>query len=456
MSSLSRRNLWSFSVGTLGRDFIYTMVTMFLIVFLTEVLDLDDQTMWWVSGIILAARVFDAFTDILMGGVVDNSRTRWGAYKPWIALGVLVSAACAVTLFTDTGLRGPAFVAFFAVTYLLWGLAWTTNDIPYWSLLPALTLVPTERERLASATKIFATIGLFAAVVSVTPVTRALGGGPTAWTTFVAAGAVAMVAFQAVTVIGVREPSLTRPQERTGIRELFAIVIRNDQLVAVAFTMILFITAYTTTTTFGIYFFKYAYRDETMYSPFAAVLGVAQLLGYAVFPTLSRWLGRRRLFGAGIAMSMAGYVVFFLSPMNMVIIGAAGLLLFTANSIIVVLMLVAVSDCIEYGQWRSGRRNGAVTFSLQPFIYKVAGALGSGVVAVTLILTGINSAADADDVTPAGLLGMKVAMMGLPAALIAAAFLVYRRWYRIDNELHARIVAELRSRGQLGRDAEPG
>ena len=447
----NRRNAWSFAVGTLGRDFVYTMVTLFLLVFLTEVLDLDDATMWWVNGILLAARLFDAFTDIIMGGIVDNTRTRWGAYKPWIVVGILAASVFAILLFTDTGLRGGQFLVWFAVVYVLWGVAWTLNDIPYWSMLPALTLDPRERERISSLTKVFATVGLFVAVVAVIPVTNALGGDARAWTTFVSWGVVAMLGFQAITVVGVRQPPIVRPQQRTSLRELAGIVLHNDQLVATAASMILFTTGYVTTTTFGVYFFKYAYRDEGMYAPFAAVLGVAQLLGFALFPLARRWMSRRALFTAAIVMCVLGYAVFFFSPMNMIPIGIAGLLIFVANAVIVVLIIVFLTDCIEYGQWRTGRRNGAVTFALQPFINKVAGALATAIAGATLILTGINSAPTVDSVTDEGLLGMRIMMMVFPVVLIVLAYLVYLRWYRIDEAFHTRIVADLRERGELAQ-----
>ena len=106
-----RRNKWTFGVGTVGRDMVYTLVSMFLVVYLTEVVNLPNDQLWWATTLILAARLFDAVADIVMGAVVDNTRTRWGHYKPWIAGGAIASATITTLLFTDLHLSGGAFVA---------------------------------------------------------------------------------------------------------------------------------------------------------------------------------------------------------------------------------------------------------------------------------------------------------------------------------------------------------
>lgn len=443
-----RRNRWAFAIGTLGRDMVYSMMALFLIVFLTEVLDVDDATLWWINGILLAARVLDAFTDIIMGGIIDNTATRWGPYKPWIASGAVLVGVLTVLLFTDMGLRGPTLVFAFTVVYLAWGLSFTMNDIGYWSLLPSLTNDPNERERLSALTKVFATLGLFTTVVGIVPLTAMLGGGAPAWTTFAACAVTVMLLGQAVTLFGVREPAHRPPQERTKVRELFGIITGNDQLVWTAIAMMLFLIGYNTTTSFGVYFFKYAYRDESMYAPFAAILGGAQLLGFALFPVLRRRMSRRNLFTLAMSLVVSGYLVFFFSPMNLIPIGISGLLLFSGQAMVVVLMIVSLADCIEYGHWKLGRRNGAVTFAVQPFINKVGGAVATAATGATLILTGINEASGPDDVTQGGLLGLRTMMLIFPLLLMAISYLIYRRGYRIDGPIREQILADLAARGE--------
>ena len=144
-----------------------------------------------------------------------------------------------------------------------------------------------------------------------------------------------------------------------------------------------------------------------------------------------------------------GYVVFFLSPMNMVPLGIAGFFLFTGQGFIQLLMLMFLADCVEYGQWKLRKRQESLTFSFQPLINKIGGAVSSGIITSTLILSGINRAATPQDVSAEGILLMKGAMLVLPLLFILAGFLVYRRYYKLDEALHTQIIKELMVRGDL-------
>jgi sugar (glycoside-pentoside-hexuronide) transporter len=448
---LDRRNKWTFGIGTIGRDMVYTLVSMYLIFFLSDVMKIPAWEFLWVSSLILLARLVDAAADIGMGALVDNTRTRWGQYKPWIAGGVVASAIFTVLLFSDLGFSGWTLIAGFAVVYLFWSFSWTANDIPYWSMMPALTIDQKQREKFGSIAKIFATIGLFTVVVAVIPVTTALTpvvGAVPAWTWFALGLVIIMVLGQLVTLIGVKVPTIVAVQERTSLKALGRAVFGNDQLLWTALAMVLFMTGYLTTTTFGTYYFKYVYGDEAMYSPFGAVLVASQLLGYGIFPFFSRRFSRHALFTASIGLILAGYLVFFFSPTHIAFIAVAGLLLFIGDAFVTILMLVFLTDTIEYGHWKLGHRNGSVTFAVQPFINKVGAALSTQIVAVMIVIAAVNPD-HPQDTTADGLLTIKIGMLVIPPILIVISYLIYRAKYRIDAGFYAQIVAELKERGEL-------
>ena len=452
--SVDTRNRITFGLGTIGRDMLYSLVSMYLIFYLTDILQTDSKTLWWLTGIILFARIFDALNDPIMGTIVDNTRSRFGKFKPWILIGALLSGLFTILLFTDMNLSGSAYAVAFAIIYVDWGISFTVNDISYWSMMPSLSMDQKVREKIGAFARICANIGLFTVVAGIVPITTALGESlgsmKQAYFVFTIAVVVIMWIGQSITLFGVREPrELFKNQETTTLKGMIMAIFRNDQLLYTAISMALFMIGYVTTTSFGLYFFKYAYGDEGMYAIFAIILGVAQITALALFPMFSKRFPRRRLYQGATVMVVLGYIVFFFSPMNMIFIGTAGLLLFMGQAFIQLLMLVFLADTIEYGQWKLGRRNDSVSFSLQPFINKMGGAVASGITGATVIISGINDAKDASDVTAEGLLIMKTAMLVLPLVCIAAGYFVYHFKYKIDQKFFDQIVSDLKQRGEI-------
>lgn len=454
-----QRNKWFFGLGTIGRDMFYTTVATYLIFFLTDILNLPDATMWWMAIILTVLRVFDALNDPVMGMVVDNAGGRFGKFKPMIALGALLGAAFMVPMFADFGLGQTAYLVLFAVLYLGWDICYGANDIAYWSMLPALSVYPHEREKIGAFARICANLGMYAVVVGILPLTRmleaVLGGAKQAWLVFAAGTAVLMILFQLFTLLGVREQrEVFKKEEKYGLRSLLHLLKGNDQLRVTILSMGLFMVGYSTTTGFGLHFFKYAFGDEGQYPLFALVLGLAQLSALIAFPLFSHRFSRRKLYTLAILLVVLGYVIFFLSPMRMALLGIAGFLMFVGQAFIQLLMLMFLADCVEYGQWKLFKRQESLTFSFQPLINKLGGAVSSGIVSITLILSGINRAQSAAEVSPAGIALMKGAMLLLPLLFILASFVIYRRWYRLDEALHTRILKELMVRGDLKDSAQ--
>jgi melibiose permease/lactose/raffinose/galactose permease len=450
MKIKANHNRYTFGLGTIGRDMLYSMVSIYLLFFLTDILNLPNSMMWWMTGALTILRIFDAVNDPIMGFLVDNTHTRFGKFKPWIVIGGIVGGILTVLLFFDFGLSGAGYVTLFVIIYLLWDLTYGANDIAYWSMLPSLTLDQKEREKTGSFARICANIGLFSVVVGILPVTNALGGDKKAWQITIIAIVLITWAFLCFTVFGVKEDkSIHVKQEATSLKEMFGILFKNDQLLFTAISMALFMIGYCTTTTFGVYYFKYAFKNEGMYSVFAAILGVSQLAALVVFPLFSKRFSRKTLYAVSTILVVIGYVIFFFSPMNMIFIGIAGILIFVGQAFIQLLMLMFLTDTVEYGQWKLGRRNESITFSVQPFINKIGGAIANGIVGVTLIISGINAAATPNDVTDSGLLIMKLAMLILPLFFIVVGYIIYRKKFKIDKQLFDKIIVDLTDRGDI-------
>lgn len=443
------RNRLSFGLGTLGRDMVGALISMYLMFYLTEILDLSGREIAAVTTILVVMRVFDALNDPVMGVLVDNTKTRWGKFKPWIAGGALLWGLTAIGMFVDTGASGVRFALIFTIVYLAYEIAYTINDISYYAMLPSLSQDQKEREKIGTFARIFANIGLFTVVVGVLPATKALGerlgDQQQGWLAFAAICVAVMLVFQSITVIFTRQKVIVE-SESTSLRELFGIIVKNDQLLWVVVSMLIFMAGYMTVTSLGIYYFKYIFGDEDQYPKFALVLGVSQLAGLASYPLVSRYLSRSTIQSLASAMCITGLVVFAAAGSNWPMITFGGILLFVGQAFIQMLLLMYVTDCVEYGHWKLGRRNESITVSLQPLVYKGSAALGSAFVGLAVIWSGITGLNDSTQLSSEGIIFFKIVMMGIPIILMGISWFLLHRNYRITESFFEQILLDISER----------
>lgn len=475
---VSTRTRLSYGIGCIGRDANYTLVSNFIMTYLTLAVGLTNWQLGAVGVVMVIARVWDAVNDPMMGTIIDNTHTRFGKFKPYILCGALLNSVIVVLLFTTRVQGEVLFVVLFAVTYILWGMTYTMNDIAYWSMLPSLTVDPKERESVTSLARIGANIGLFA-VTALVPMLTA--GRMVVMYRNIAIGVAALfVACQILIVVGVQEKRnviTASGQTHSRLRDIVTTVFKNDQLVAIAGAILLFNIGYFTTTAFGVQFFYFDYGNYggMEFTFFALTIGVAQILTLALSPVLSKRLNRRGQFTLGIAMVVIGYLGFmavgYVLPMNMAVLCLIGFILFAGQALIQLLNYVLLADTVEYGQWKLGTRNESVIFSVNPFITKLASAVQAGIFSLTMILSGLNRyseqlsglendpALTADEVIrqgnqivagipPSATLIMRLSMIILPLALILLSFVIYRKKYIITEEKYAEILADLTKRAQ--------
>ena len=393
----------------------------------------------------------------------DSTKTKWGKFKPWILIGMIGTGILTVLMFHNFDMSETAHIVLLGITYLLFSIFFSLNDIAYWSLMPAISKEQKVREGVGAFARICANVGMFAMVLiylNVPSMFSWLGlADRDVYFVFAIIVAIIMWIFQSVTLFGVKEDrSRLEKEERTTLKDLFRALIGNDQLLVTAVSMALFMIGYCTTTAFGTYYFKYAYGDEGVYMVFAAVLAVAQLTALSVFPLFRKKFSRKQLYtGSMIAVSVS-YVIFFLSFESLPLIVIAGLGLFFAQAFIQLLMLLFLADAVEYGEWKLGKRNEAASFAVQPFINQFGGAASKGIVSFTLIVSGINMIANAVSAEPekaAELIAatpdsaiwiMKLSMMILPLICILVGFVLYMKKFKIDEEMYARILKDLNDR----------
>ncbi|MEE1109798.1 MAG: MFS transporter, partial [Lachnospiraceae bacterium] len=213
--SLTLKEKVSYGLGAVGKDMVYMLSASYVLYYYQDILGVSPVAM----GIILmAARVFDAFNDPVMGVIVAKTRTRWGKFRPWLLIGTLTNAIVLYVMFAaPPALDGSGLVAYAAITYILWGVTYTMMDIPYWSMIPAFTEGGREREGLTTLARSCAGVGSAIVTIITMLAVHALGAmtGSTAageierngFRLFALIIAVLFVVFTVITCINVKEKS---------------------------------------------------------------------------------------------------------------------------------------------------------------------------------------------------------------------------------------------------------
>ncbi len=447
MNSTDRRNKTFFGLGTVGRDMFYSFEANTLLFFLSDVLSLPVWVFAASSMVLSVMRIFDAFNDPITGLLIDNIRSPWGKFKPAILAGGILSTIFFVLLFSGIG-EGWSFVVFFGVAYFLWDVTYGINDIGYWTLLPAMSTDQKTREEMGTFARICANIGMYIVMVAWQPVTTALGNTPEVWFWCAAVIAVIYMAGLLFPLLGVREKRVApENQESTSLKQMWTALVGNDQLMWITLAMGLFTVGYFTTVGFAVYYMKYLFGDEGMYVVLVGVCGVSQLTSLAIYPAVSRRLSRKQLYTLSTVLVIAGYAVFLFAEISIFLIALGAVLVFVGQAFIQTLMLMFLADTVEYGQWKLGKRNESITFSIQPLINKIGGAISTGVVSLTLILSGIKvDGGTVDAIGDPGKLMVKFAMFVLPLIAIVAGYVIYLKKYRISESVYREILQNLEAR----------
>ena len=257
MNTISKRNKWTYSVGCVGRDMMFILVSMFMLPYIQYTMNLSVAQFGAISSIMIFARVWDAINDPMMGMIIENSRLKGGKFRPWIMLGGVVNFAITILLFSVRP-KGWAFVFFFGIAYIAWGMSFTVNDISYWSLLPNLSTNNEERNELTILVLIFASLGQFIAG-GLIPI---LVTGNAVWMYKVIGISISFIflAFTALTYFGVREGKHVEIQEeKVNLKKMYGILFQNDQLIIVAVALLLHTIAIELFMAFGINFFYFEF-----------------------------------------------------------------------------------------------------------------------------------------------------------------------------------------------------
>ncbi len=461
---LTSKEKVSYGLGAVGKDMVYMLSASYILYYYQDILGVNAIAM---GIILLAARVFDAFNDPVMGVLVAKTRTRFGKFRPWLFFGTLTNAVVLYFMFAvPPSIDGAGLVAYAAVAYVLWGVTYTMMDIPYWSMIPAFTEGGKEREGLSALARSCAGVGSaivtiitmlcvgalgrfgHGELVAVSEAGRAEGAGEAAvlaakdaerlierygFQCFALIIAVLFIVFIAITCFSIKEKSNVDVASPS-IGKMFRALLQNDQAMTIVVTIVLVNCSIYITSNLVIYFFKYdfggaGWRDA--YTLFNTFGGAVQILSMMLFfPLLRKFLSSIQVFYTNFIMAIAGYaallVLTFTNMSSVYLLFVPGFFIFAANGMLTILTTVFLANTVDYGEWKNGRRDESVIFSMQTFVVKLASGVAALVASVCLAVFHISG--DTSDAV-AAVAGSSVVGLRMTMTVVPVFGLLIAIWY---------------------------
>ncbi|WP_065474848.1 glycoside-pentoside-hexuronide (GPH):cation symporter [Bifidobacterium longum] len=461
-SGLGQRIAYAF--GNLGQAAFYNAMSTYFIVYVTSCLfsgvdkALAAKLIGVITSLVVIIRIAEIFVDPLLGNLVDNTNTKWGRFRPWQFFGGLVSSVLLAVVFSGmfglVNVNSTLFIVVFVITFIVLDVFYSLRDISYWGMIPALSSDSHERSTYTALGSFTGSIGGNAITILVIPVvtyfswvfTGENAEHQSGWTAFGIIVAVLGIMTAWTVAFGTRENQSAlraNAEDNGGPLQAFKAVFQNDQLLWVALSYLLYAIANVTTTGVLLFLFKFVLDNQAAFSATGVIAMIAGLVMSPLYPILNRYIPRRYLYIGGMVSMIVAYVMLALFSSNIVLVFIALVLFYVPGTLIMMTVILSLTDSIEYGQLKNGKRNEAVTLSIRPMLDKIGGALSNGIVGFIALAAGMTGDATAADMTPTNIHVFKICAFYAPLILIVLSLVVFVSKVKITEKMHAQIVDEL-------------
>ncbi len=380
-------NKVGYGSGDIAGNVVYAFLSSFVMIYLTNTIGLSAGI---VGSLIALSKLFDGFTDIFFGAMIDKTRSKLGKARPWMLYGYI---GCAITLAANfaipTTWGTTAQYAWFFIAYtLLNGVFYTANNIAYSALTSLVTKNSKERVQMGSCRFIFAfSTSLLIQSVTIGFVAKC-GGGANAWRTVAIVYSVLGLIINTISALSVKElpeeelnegNNGKSEEEKYGLIEAFHLLISNKFYLMICGVYILQ-QLYGAMINSGIYYMTYVLKNENLYGVFSWAFNIPLIIALIFTPTLvGKWKGMYKL-------NLRGYIIAVIGRAFVVAAGYMGsvplMLAFTALAALGQGpwqgdMNAVIASCSEYTYLTKGKRVDGTMYSCTSLGVKLGGGLGT-------------------------------------------------------------------------------
>ena len=439
---MDTRERLGFAVAGFGQNLIYNWVALYLLAYLYDGAGLSTRGIATLTVILSACKVWDAVTDLLVGLLVDRTRTRWGTFRIYPLITAVPIAALTAWLFHVPAGSESRKLLVIGLAYVLWSITFTTSDVPYWSLTNVITTDDASRSRLVGWARTAAMLGLAVVTVVGGPLAVAVSGGGTeatgtGWGRATLLVACIGMALFTLAFFVTTERVQHRPHPlpfRAALRQFTAnkplFLLLASGVLCFGQMMIQVGGAVVATVVFG---------DVRYFTVLGAALIGGMLVATLTTPWLLRHTTRRRMMQVILAGLAASYLLLYAVGFTSVALVAGAIavngLFLGAYSVTQTMM---IGDTANYVEALTGDRIDGACFAGLTFVTKLNSALATMVFGLVVAWVGYQSDAP---VSGGMRSGIWLSLTLLPAASVLLGLLPLRAYAVPERDLPALLAA---------------
>ena len=407
----------------MGGNICNTLIASFVTLYYTDNVGIAASV---VGTMLLSARLFDAISDIAMGGIIDKTRTKWGQARPWFVVSIIPFILSTILVFmVPENFGNTAKVIYMYVTYIFSGvICYTVNSLSAVSMQSLMTGDKKERMGLNASYQIFGFISILAVNIITSGLAQKLG-----WRNIAIVYAIISAVILFITGLVCKERRCLvvandegKKEEKITLREGLPVLIKNKYFYIL---LMLSVINYITINTFnagGVYYATYVLGNGAMFGLMTIAGMLPTILLTSLVPMIGSKFGKKKILILGYLLQVVGYTIIYFSGQNLIIMIAGLIVKGICLSPVASLLVPMIGDVIEYEEKKTGIRLAGLLNSVATFGIKAGSGLGAAFVGWLLAWGGYVASAEVQ--SPTTIVAMKMIVAGIPAlcSIIGIAF----------------------------------